>query len=427
MIMSNGELEPWATINTGSFPRQLRLALCVGAFFGALDVVWYRPVRTDRGVNIIVSSGHDTKPVEMSFLDALDSRSSNPSDGVESQQYGVFLTAVENTESRSNQLQKGNNLPYSPHKKNQNGKSITPTSLEFPPGFKPHPNVYSEVYLKRCRHLDETDQKQIADKWGSWTFADPMVTATPEKLSFKSKDRPRDDYYVNYPSRDVPRGQFPPNAWQTDEMFLSQFLPEAQALVLRSMEGILTEYGHGKDQEPDRSLEQRSDMFLVRVSNNTSAGALLWQEGDASDAGGFMSEKAYNGLGRRVLHAIMTEDTFRVVTGGHSAAAGHGNHFQQSYTLQIQRVLEPIFARLGVTMTAHCLGMGSMGTIQNAIGMRDLYGGDIDVLIYDSGYVASAPSFPRESFHGANNLCLCLQNNGNSARCMGLVHATGNS
>jgi hypothetical protein len=33
---------------------------------------------------------------------------------------------------------------------------------------------------------------------------------------------------------------------------------------------------------------------------------------------------------RRVLHAVMTEDTFTVM-GGHSAAAAHGNHFQQSY------------------------------------------------------------------------------------------------
>jgi hypothetical protein len=45
---------------------------------------------------------------------------------------------------------------------------------------------------------------------------------------------------------------------------------------------------------------------------------------------------------RRVLHAVMTEDTFTVM-GGHSAAAAHGNHFQQSYTTQIQESL-----RLGV-------------------------------------------------------------------------------
>jgi hypothetical protein len=67
----------------------------------------------------------------------------------------------------------------------------------------------------------------------------------------------------------------------------------------------------------------------------------------------------------------MTEDTFTVVMRGHSAAAVHGNHFQQSYTLQIQKVLEPIFARLGVKHTAHNMGMGGLGTIQNGLAAGD--------------------------------------------------------
>jgi hypothetical protein len=60
----------------------------------------------------------------------------------------------------------------------------------------------------------------------------------------------------------------------------------------------------------------------------------------------------------------MTEDTFTVM-GGHSAAAAHGNHFQQSYTTD-SRVLEPVFARLGVKHSAHN-GHGRMGTIHNSL------------------------------------------------------------
>jgi hypothetical protein len=81
----------------------------------------------------------------------------------------------------------------------------------------------------------------------------------------------------------------------------------------------------------------------------------------------------------------MTEDIFTVVMGGHSAAAGHGNNFQQSYTLQVQRALEPIFARLGVKHTAHNMGMGGLGTIHNGLAAGDLYGKDVDILIWDSG------------------------------------------
>jgi hypothetical protein len=249
--------------------------------------------------------------------------------------------------------------------------------LDFPPGFKPDPNVYSEAYLPRSRPLDEAGRKELTDQWGSWTFVD-----------VEGVDRPHDDYYAQYPSRDVPRSEFPPGAWQTDADFLKDFLPQARALVKRAMEGILAEYGHGTKQEPDRSMEERSEMFSVSVSNDTSQKEYTAKESEGKgtrDAGGYMNERAYSGLVRRLLHAIMTEDTFRVVLGGHSAAAGHGNHFQQSYTLQIQRVLEPVFARVGVTMTAQNMGMGGLGTLQNALGMRDLYGDDTDVLIYDSG------------------------------------------
>jgi hypothetical protein len=149
-----------------------------------------------------------------------------------------------------------------------------------------------------------------------------------------------------------------------------------------------------------------------------------------------MSGRARDGLVRRVLHAIMTEDSFRVVMGGHSAAAGHGNHFRQSYTLQIQRVLEPVFARLGVTMTAHNMGMGGLGTLQNAMGMRDLYGDDIDVLIYDSGYVGyggfvcTAVARGNLTVLGRRGWALSLplphpQNDGGRVRGQGPVHAAG--
>jgi hypothetical protein len=81
----------------------------------------------------------------------------------------------------------------------------------------------------------------------------------------------------------------------------------------------------------------------------------------------------------------MTEDSFTVAMGGHSAAAGHGNHFQQSYTLQVQRILEPVLARLGVHHKSHNFGMGGLGTIQNSLGAKDLYGTDVaDVMIWDS-------------------------------------------
>lgn len=40
--------------------------------------------------------------------------------------------------------------------------------------------------------------------------------------------------------------------------------------------------------------------------------------------GGWTTERSFNGLVRRLTHAMMTSDTFTVVMAGHSAAAGEG-------------------------------------------------------------------------------------------------------
>lgn len=46
-----------------------------------------------------------------------------------------------------------------------------------------------------------------------------------------------------------------------------------------------------------------------------------------------------------------------------SIIAGHGNHFQQSYTLAYGAITEPIFARLGVFASARNFGVGGLGTL----------------------------------------------------------------
>jgi hypothetical protein len=258
----------------------------------------------------------------------------------------------------------------------QSASSSTAVSVQSldpdqdPPGYKKPHRVYSDSYVPRGKAMNDTLRQELAQKWGSWTMT---------VLENDNTKRPTDDYYAQYPNRDVPYSKFPPNAWQTDPEYLSQFLPQALALVRRSMEAILTEYGHGRDDEPTRSFEERSQGFRFMLTDNVNDFSQSSNVG-----GGKTTPSSFNGLVRRLLHAVWTEDHFVVVMGGHSAAAGHGNHFEQSYTLQIQKILEPILARLGVTMTAHNIANGGMGTSQSCLGARDLYG-DVDVILYDSG------------------------------------------
>jgi len=159
-------------------------------------------------------------------------------------------------------------------------------------------------------------------------------------------------------------------------------LPQGIALAERAMEAILAEYGHGKSDEPDKDFDERSAMFRLNMYNLTEANP--WTANYCSD-GGWTTQDSYDGLVRRILHAIMAEDTFTFVMGGHSAAAAHGNNFQQSYTLQLQKVMEPIFDRLGVLFEGHNFGMGGLGTTMNAMAASTIYGKDIDILMWDSG------------------------------------------
>lgn len=214
------------------------------------------------------------------------------------------------------------------------------------------------TYKKRGQPMTAEDRKAMIEKWGQWTVVD-------------DKERPTTDYYDAYPNRDIPRSAFPPNAWQVDTEYLSKFLPEAIELVDRAIEAILSEYG-----KTDGTFEERAEMFELEMSESLENvnGYIIkkpeWRKDEQGERGGWSTTKSLEGLKRRLLHAVMTEDTFIFALAGHSAAAGHGNMFVQSYSIQVQWIMEAIFARLGVRHEARNLANGGLGTVQ--VGTVDL-------------------------------------------------------
>jgi hypothetical protein len=61
------------------------------------------------------------------------------------------------------------------------------------------------------------------------------------------------------------------------------------------------------------------------------------------------------------------------------------NHFKQSYTMQFHKVMEPVFSYLGVQLISRNLAQGGLGTIQSALGSADIYGDEVDFMVWDSG------------------------------------------
>jgi hypothetical protein len=82
--------------------------------------------------------------------------------------------------------------------------------------------------------------------------------------------------------------------------------------------------------------------------------------------GGWTTERSFDGLARRILHAVMTEDQFTLVMTGHSLVSppGHGNHLQQGIIpcYNFKRPWNPYLPESASSVTRN-MGMGH-GTIK---------------------------------------------------------------
>jgi Cobalamin biosynthesis protein CobT (nicotinate-mononucleotide:5, 6-dimethylbenzimidazole phosphoribosyltransferase) len=220
--------------------------------------------------------------------------------------------------------------------------------------------------------LTEEEKDAMIEKWGKWHFWD----GDPES-------RPTEDYMAPFPNRDCPYEEFPDTAWQADAVYVNHMLDSAGELVARAKEAIYTEYGYGPRSELDHDqLKIRMDMFKLSLIDLDDDSAV--PNSASLTQGGWTTKRSLRGLVRRLIHAMMTNDTFTIVLGGHSAAAGHGNHFLQSYMMQMYKVLEPIFNRVGVKLIVRNLAQGGLGTMQHSLGSSSIYGDNVDVLVWDS-------------------------------------------
>ena len=87
-----------------------------------------------------------------------------------------------------------------------------------------------------------------------------------------------------------------------------------------------------------------------------------------------INKKGLDMYGQKLLHAMITNDEFYYALGGHSAAAGHGNNFQQTYLMEFAHIMEPVLHKLGVRLIARNMAMGGLGTTHFSLGASTLYG-----------------------------------------------------
>jgi hypothetical protein len=162
--------------------------------------------------------------------------------------------------------------------------------------------------------FDQAKKEELREKWGGWHFWDG-----------DAENRPKEDFLSKHPNMDIPGDDFPENSWQVDAVYVNHFLDSASGLLEMAKEAIFTEYGHGKPLPPE-GMTERIKMFhweKLDLKETTSPPPAFAKRGER-DIGGWTTKRSWDGLIRRLLHAMMTQDTFTVVLAGHSAAAGEG-------------------------------------------------------------------------------------------------------
>jgi len=234
---------------------------------------------------------------------------------------------------------------------------------EFRSPYASHLYDKPKEFLQQEQESYIRKMKQIREDWGAWTdIEDTGDRAVPD--------------FRSVPLRDLPNDAFPQNSWQTDPQYITRFIEEARALVTRVTESIFAEYGYpvkGLSKEEKEAVYQKFGVSLGAPTQNEERSGVAW-----------LTEAAMDGLVRKLLHSMITNDDFYVVMAGHSAAAAHGNNFHQSSILQAHYILEPVFDKLGMRLITRNMAMGGAGTLHFSLAGKALYG-EADFMVWDSG------------------------------------------
>ncbi|KAI2497564.1 hypothetical protein MHU86_16918 [Fragilaria crotonensis] len=218
-------------------------------------------------------------------------------------------------------------------------------------------------------------------KYGAWDLVDAYL-----------KDRRANVDFTQCPNKDCNSSNFPATVWQRDEAYTRSLIDEAKKLVQRVCEGIYEEYGHSSfhvdgSRKSDQELEQRDQIFRVLLTNSTGVNdknvAIDTETNQTLLGIAQLSNEAWDGLVRKLLHSMITSDDFFVVAVGDGSAAGHGNNFIQSPVMQFNFLMEPVLSFLGITLRTRNMAAKGRSVVFGAMAGGDLYG-EADLLWYDS-------------------------------------------
>jgi hypothetical protein len=291
-----------------------------------------------------------------------------------------------------------------------------------------HRSIFGRISGKKGAKGDPSlvgltdDQRQwlLKSLYGSYTFYDGSAEDRPT-VPYMTAENANNTYL------DLPEDKFPMESWQADAVYANHFLDAAEKLVKRGQQAIFATYhglglsdvrvttdeGGGERvdyvrEDAEQRSSRRSKMFhmeeidLVAV---TSADLLRSAAPSWERKGGWTTERSFNGLERRLIHAMMTRSeshngNFTVVFTGSWQSMGYGgNHAWQSTAGVFETLLKGVFEKLGVNLVVRAIGLpplshlsaeeqteligGGKSTLLHTLGWSSIYGSDVDMVVWD--------------------------------------------
>ena len=289
-----------------------------------------------------------------------------------------------------------------------------------------HESFFSKTYTRRNGGSKNdplakltTDQRTTLLKqiYGSWTFFDGSA-----------EDRPTTPYLTVENGNiylDLPEDKFPLESWQADAVYANHFLDAAEKLCKRGQQAIFTTYhGYGlsnvhtvknnNDDGEENSVEyimedvdkrsslrrqmfhiEEIDLDIIKTSKELYEKVPKWDK-----MGGWTTQRSFDGLERRIKHAIMTKSNFTVVITGNWQSMGYGgNHAFQSMGGVFETLLRGMFDKLGINLVVTSIGLppledisldeqmelqeGGRSTLLHTLGWSSIYGSDVDMVVWD--------------------------------------------
>ena len=137
-----------------------------------------------------------------------------------------------------------------------------------------------------------------------------------------------------------------------------------------------------------------------------SRGKALFISGDPS------STKSWSRFQRKLMMKLLMVQTaaapiattdavpFVWATGGHSATAGHGNFYDESYTFYLEQAAKDVFKAVGMQMTGRNYAMGGTAAgPEVALCAKEIFGQDVDVLVWDFGMTDGKDIWKQSLYH----------------------------